>query len=90
MRDKVLLVSGGTQGLGAGIALAAAEQDAAAVAVVGRNAENGAETVERLEAAGTPAAFVKADLADMGSWAACWRRRSSVSAGWTPWLTLPG
>jgi len=65
MRDKVLLVSGGTQGLGAGIALAAAEQGAEAVAVVGRNAENGAETVERLEAAGTPAAFVKADLADM-------------------------
>jgi NAD(P)-dependent dehydrogenase (short-subunit alcohol dehydrogenase family) len=67
MRDKVLLVSGGTQGLGAGIALAAAEQGAEAVAVVGRNTESGAETVERLEAAGTGtrAAFVKADLADM-------------------------
>ena len=37
MRNKVLLVSGGTQGLGAGIAMAAAEQGAEAVAVVGRN-----------------------------------------------------
>lgn len=64
MRDKVLLVSGGTQGLGAGIALAAADQQAEAVAVVGRNAEKGLETVKRLEAAGTKAVFIKADLAD--------------------------
>ncbi|EMY33411.1 short chain dehydrogenase [Arthrobacter crystallopoietes BAB-32] len=65
MRGKVLLISGGTQGLGAGIALAAAAQEAEAVAVVGRNADNGMETVQRLEASGTQATFIKADLTDM-------------------------
>ncbi|NMR30465.1 SDR family oxidoreductase [Crystallibacter degradans] len=65
MRNKVLLVSGGTQGLGAGIAMAAAEQGAEAVAVVGRNTENGREAVKRIEAAGTQAMFIKADLSKM-------------------------
>ncbi|MGF9662286.1 SDR family oxidoreductase [Arthrobacter crystallopoietes] len=64
LKGKVLLVSGGTQGVGAGIALAAAQQGAEAIAVVGRSEDKGRLSVDALEAAGTAAFFVRADLAD--------------------------
>jgi NAD(P)-dependent dehydrogenase (short-subunit alcohol dehydrogenase family) len=63
---KVLLVTGGTQGLGAGIARAAA-REGAAVAVVGRNAENGARVTAQLRGTGAEAVFVPADIGDVES-----------------------
>jgi NAD(P)-dependent dehydrogenase (short-subunit alcohol dehydrogenase family) len=58
LRDKVVLVNGGSQGVGAGI-VRAAVREGATVAFTGRRAAVG----ERL-AAETGALFVRADLAD--------------------------
>lgn len=67
LADKVVLVSGATQGLGVGIA-AAAVREGAAVAVTGRRAEAGEAVAERLRAdageTGGEVIFVQADLAD--------------------------
>jgi NAD(P)-dependent dehydrogenase (short-subunit alcohol dehydrogenase family) len=61
---RIILVTGGTQGIGEGCALAAAEAGAAGVAITGRNAERGAAVVAKLTALGARAHFVAADLAD--------------------------
>lgn len=65
LADKVVLVSGGTQGLGAGIARRAAAEGAAGVAVTGRNADSGERIAAELEATGVKARFIKTDLADV-------------------------
>jgi NAD(P)-dependent dehydrogenase (short-subunit alcohol dehydrogenase family) len=64
LQDRVVLVSGGTQGLGAGIARAAARQGAM-VAVTGRRPEPGRALVAELSEAGTRALFVRADVGDV-------------------------
>ena len=70
---RVLLVSGGTQGVGAGVARAAA-REGATVAVSGRRPELGQKLVARLREAGTDALFVATDVADVG------RAQASVAA----------
>ncbi len=64
LADKIVLVSGGTQGVGAAIARAAA-RDGAAVAVSGRRADAGSGFVEQLRRCGAQAEFWAADLADV-------------------------
>src|ERR671916_106506 len=64
LTDKVVLVSGGTQGVGAAVARAAA-REGAAVAVTGRRAGLGEGLVAELVQAGADAAYVKADLAQV-------------------------
>jgi NAD(P)-dependent dehydrogenase (short-subunit alcohol dehydrogenase family) len=68
MRDlltgKVLLVSGGTQGLGAGIARAAAREGASLV-VAGRNADHGEQVAAELRETGVDAHFVRTDISDV-------------------------
>jgi NAD(P)-dependent dehydrogenase (short-subunit alcohol dehydrogenase family) len=64
LTDKVVLVSGGTQGLGAGIARAAA-REGATVVLSGRNAERGEQVAAELTAAGAEASFVQADVGDV-------------------------
>jgi NAD(P)-dependent dehydrogenase (short-subunit alcohol dehydrogenase family) len=66
LADKVVLVSGGTQGLGAGIARRAAAEGAAGVAVTGRNAESGERLAAEITASGVETRFIKTDLADVG------------------------
>lgn len=61
---RVVLVTGGTSGIGEGCALAAAEAGAAGVCITGRNADRGAAVVAKLRALGARAHFVAADLAD--------------------------
>ena len=60
--DQVVLISGGTAGLGAGIARAAA-REGATVAVTGRRREPGEALAAELTAGGTKALFVQADVA---------------------------
>jgi NAD(P)-dependent dehydrogenase (short-subunit alcohol dehydrogenase family) len=66
LTGKVLLVTGGTQGLGAGIAHAAA-REGAALALAGRNTENGEKVAAELQSNGVDALFVRADVSDVAS-----------------------
>ena len=70
LSDKVILISGGTAGLGAGIARAAA-REGAIVAVTGRRREPGEALAAELTADGTKALFVQADVADVTQVRAC-------------------
>ena len=64
LSDRVVLVSGGTQGVGAAIARAAA-REGAAVAVSGRRVDIGTGFVAQLRRSGAQAEFWAADLADV-------------------------
>jgi NAD(P)-dependent dehydrogenase (short-subunit alcohol dehydrogenase family) len=61
--NKVVLVSGGTQGVGAGIVKAAAGEGAI-VAFTGRRPDAGDRLTAELAAAGATAAFIQTDLTD--------------------------
>ena len=64
LQDKVLLVSGGTQGLGAGVARAAV-REGAVVVVTGRSRTRGEAVAHELTGAGATARFLPCDVADV-------------------------
>lgn len=64
LKDKVILITGGTQGVGEGIARAAAEAGTAGLCITGRDAGRGKAVAESLSAKGCPTFFVAGDLAD--------------------------
>lgn len=64
LTGKVVLVSGGTQGPGAGMARAAAGEGAAVV-VAGRNAGRGEQVAADLRLTGADATVVAADVAEV-------------------------
>ena len=61
---KVVIVTGGTQGLGEGIARHLTQSGVAGVVICGRNHDRGAAVRAALEAEGCAAEFVAADLAE--------------------------
>lgn len=63
--DRVVLVSGGTMGVGAATAIASAEAGASAVVISGRRPEKASGTLERIAATGAQAHFIQADVADV-------------------------
>ena len=65
LRDRVVLVSGGTQGVGAAVARAAV-RNSATVVVTGRRRDVGEALVADLTAAGGDATYVACDVADVG------------------------
>jgi NAD(P)-dependent dehydrogenase (short-subunit alcohol dehydrogenase family) len=64
--DKIILISGGTQGVGAGIARAAV-REGATVVVTGRRPDVGEALVAELTAGGAEASFIQADVADIST-----------------------
>jgi NAD(P)-dependent dehydrogenase (short-subunit alcohol dehydrogenase family) len=64
LRGKVVLVTGGTQGVGAAAARRAAEWGAAGVVICGRDSAKGARAAADIEALGARCVFVGADLAE--------------------------
>jgi NAD(P)-dependent dehydrogenase (short-subunit alcohol dehydrogenase family) len=64
LRDRVVLVSGGTQGVGAAVARGAV-RNGATVVVTGRRADVGEALVAELTAGGGVAAYVACDVADV-------------------------
>jgi NAD(P)-dependent dehydrogenase (short-subunit alcohol dehydrogenase family) len=65
LAGKVVLVSGGTQGLGAAIARTAAVQGAEAVTVAGRTAHAGEKVAAELTELGARSQFLRTDLTDV-------------------------
>lgn len=70
LHSRIVVVSGGTQGLGEAIARACAAKGAAGLVLAGRSAERGAALAVELTAAGTPTLYVEADMADAATPAA--------------------
>jgi NAD(P)-dependent dehydrogenase (short-subunit alcohol dehydrogenase family) len=64
LKGKVIVVTGGTQGVGEGIARAAAEAGAAGLCITGRNAERGKKVEASITKIGCPTLFVPGDLGD--------------------------
>jgi NAD(P)-dependent dehydrogenase (short-subunit alcohol dehydrogenase family) len=67
LKGKTALVTGSTQGIGEGIARAAAEAGAAGLCITGRDATRGTRVAEDITKSGCPAHFVAGDLANAES-----------------------
>ena len=64
LQQKVVLITGGSQGIGEGVARAAVEAGAAGLCLTGRNRARGDGLAAELSALGCPTIFVAADLND--------------------------
>lgn len=63
LKGQSCAVAGGSQGIGAAVAVRFAQAGCDQVFIIGRNADKGAEVVEQLKRAGaSKAEFIKADL----------------------------
>jgi NAD(P)-dependent dehydrogenase (short-subunit alcohol dehydrogenase family) len=67
LAGRHILITGGTQGIGEGCALAAAEAGATAITITGRHEARGNAVAAKLHALGVRAHFCAADLADAES-----------------------
>ena len=65
LADRIVHVSGGTTGVGAATAVAAAEAGAEAVVITGRRPEAARGTLARIEDAGSRALYLQADVSDV-------------------------
>src|SRR4029079_18917116 len=72
---KVIVVSGGTQGLGEAVARQVVADGAAGLVIAGRSIDRGSALAKELTDLGTPTSFVEADMED----AAARRARSDAA-----------
>ncbi|MFQ5732867.1 MAG: SDR family oxidoreductase [Planctomycetaceae bacterium] len=63
LKDKIIITTGGTQGVGEAVAMRAAKAGAAGVVLCGRQEDKGRTVAARIEELGCAAEFVRADLA---------------------------
>jgi NAD(P)-dependent dehydrogenase (short-subunit alcohol dehydrogenase family) len=63
--NKVAVITGGTQGLGAATARLLAERGAAGIVICGRSEEKGKRVADELESLGAKTVFVAADLSNV-------------------------
>lgn len=63
LSGKVIVTTGGTQGIGEAVALMAAQNGAAGVVICGRQEDKGAAVASRIQEIGCAAEYVRADLA---------------------------
>ena len=59
---KIVIITGGTQGVGESCAVLAAEKGAAGIVVCGRNEEKGNIVAEKITSLGTKGIYIKVDL----------------------------
>ncbi len=64
LTGRNIIVTGGTQGIGRGIAEYLAEQDAAGITTCGRNEKNGRAVAAAISESGCPCDYVRADLTE--------------------------
>ena len=64
-KDKVIIVTGSTQGSGAETAKLFAHRGAKGITICGRNQENGLEVKKEIESIGSKCLYIKADLANL-------------------------
>ena len=64
LKERTYIVTGGTQGLGRGVAEHLAAEGAGAILICGRNRKNGALARKAVEEAGSRCVYVEADLLD--------------------------
>ena len=67
LTGKVIVITGSTQGLGEGIALACAHEGAKGIVIIGRQEDKGKAVVKAIEEIGSKAIYVKADLTNPDS-----------------------
>jgi NAD(P)-dependent dehydrogenase (short-subunit alcohol dehydrogenase family) len=65
LHDKIAIVTGATQGIGAGVARLFAERGVAGLVLTGRRAAEGKGIADELTSAGTSTEFVAAELGDL-------------------------
>ena len=64
-KDKVVVITGSTQGIGAETAKLFASRGAKAITICGRNQEQGLQVKKEIEQIGSKCLYVKADLAEI-------------------------
>ena len=88
LAGKVIVVSGGTQGLGEAVARQVVADGAAGLVIAGRSPTKGAALAAELTALGTPTSFIEADMADPPRPEGRLPRPTPSSASCTVWSTL--